>query len=347
MQAGASSAQSLSSQKHGGGTVKKAVLLQQSRTTSHNSQVDALPHLIAGGAAGAISKTCMAPLSRLTILLQIQGVMHSHNPNSSLRNKTGILREASRIIHEEGFRAFWKGNLVTVIHRLPYSSLNFYTYERYKAFLRTMADHVEGLNKDNACAEMGIRLLGGGGAGITATAVAYPLDVVRTRLSAQTNSAYYKGIMQSMSRICRDEGFRGLYRGLGASLLGVAPNMSLNYCSYETLKCRWLSKRPNDHHAAVGLGCGIFSGFASSTATYPLDLVKRRMQLQGAAGVPARFLYTTGIVGAFKHIVRTEGWGGLYRGIIPEVCKVVPGVSICFMTYEIVKMMFSPRPPEK
>lgn len=47
-------------------------------------------------------------------------------------SKPCIWREASRIIHEEGFRAFWKGNLVTIAHRLPYSAVNFYAYERYK-----------------------------------------------------------------------------------------------------------------------------------------------------------------------------------------------------------------------
>lgn len=47
-------------------------------------------------------------------------------------SKPSIWREASRIVYEEGFRAFWKGNLVTIAHRLPYSSISFYTYERYK-----------------------------------------------------------------------------------------------------------------------------------------------------------------------------------------------------------------------
>lgn len=46
--------------------------------------------------------------------------------------KASIWREASRIAGEEGFRAFWKGNLVTIAHRLPYSAVNFYAYERYK-----------------------------------------------------------------------------------------------------------------------------------------------------------------------------------------------------------------------
>ena len=54
-----------------------------------------------------------------------------HSDVATLK-KASIRREASRIIGEEGFRAFWKGNLVTIAHRLPYSSVSFYSYERYK-----------------------------------------------------------------------------------------------------------------------------------------------------------------------------------------------------------------------
>jgi solute carrier family 25 phosphate transporter 23/24/25/41 len=46
--------------------------------------------------------------------------------------KYSIWHEASRIVREEGFRAFWKGNLVTIVHRLPYSAISFYSYDRYK-----------------------------------------------------------------------------------------------------------------------------------------------------------------------------------------------------------------------
>lgn len=54
-----------------------------------------------------------------------------HSDVATLR-KASMWHEASRIVREEGFRAFWKGNLVTIAHRLPYSSISFYTYERYK-----------------------------------------------------------------------------------------------------------------------------------------------------------------------------------------------------------------------
>jgi solute carrier family 25 (mitochondrial phosphate transporter), member 23/24/25/41 len=80
-------------------------------------------------------------------------------------------------------------------------------------------------------------------------------------------------------------------------------------------------------------------GFAIFSVTFPLDLVRRRMQLEGAAG-RAR-VYQTGLFRTFGHIVHTEGFRGLYRGILPEYCKVVPGVGIIFMAYEMLKAILT------
>ena len=76
--------------------------------------------------------------------------------------------------------------------------------------------------------------------------------------------------------------------------------------------------------------------------TFPLDLVRRRMQLEGAGG-RAR-VYNTGLFGTLGYIIRTEGLRGLYRGILPEYYKVVPSLGIVFMTYEKVKQMLSEIP---
>lgn len=77
-------------------------------------------------------------------------------------------------------------------------------------------------------------------------------------------------------------------------------------------------------------------------ATFPLDLVRRRKQLEGAGG-RAR-VYNTSLFGTFKHIIQNEGVRGLYRGILPEYYKVVPSVGIIFMTYETLKMLLSSIP---
>ncbi|QCE11802.1 solute carrier family 25 [Vigna unguiculata] len=298
-------------------------------------QVGTVSQLLAGGLAGAFAKTCTAPLARLTILFQVHGM---HFEMAAL-SKPSIWGEASRIVNEEGFRAFWKGNLVTIAHRLPYSAVNFYAYERYKNLLQIfMGENHRG----NTSADLFVHFVGGGLSGITSATATYPLDLVRARLAAQRSSIYYRGISHAFSTICREEGFSGLYKGLGATLLGVGPNIAISFSVYEGLRSFWQSQRPDDSTVMVSLACGSLSGVASSTATFPLDLVRRRMQLEGAGG-RAR-VYNTSLFGTFKHIVRNEGLRGLYRGILPEYYKVVPSVGIVFMTYETLKMFLSSIP---
>lgn len=130
-----------------------------------------------------------------------------------------------------------------------------------------------------------------------------------------------------------------MYKGLGATLLGVGPCIALSFSAYESLRSFWKSQRPDDSNAMVSLACGSLSGIVSSTATFPLDLVRRRMQLEGVGG-RAR-VYNTSLFGTFGHIFRNEGIRGLYRGILPEYYKVVPGVGIVFMTYETLKSLLS------
>ncbi|KAL0401290.1 UNVERIFIED_CONTAM: Mitochondrial substrate carrier family protein B [Sesamum latifolium] len=299
-------------------------------------QIGTASQLLAGGVAGAVSKTCTAPLARLTILFQVQGM---HSDASSL-GKASIWHEALGIVRKEGVRAFWKGNLATIAHRLPYSSISFYAFEHYKNLLHDIVGvESQGVN---VSADICIRLVGGGLAGVTAASVTYPLDLVRTRLATQRNVIYYRGIWHALYTISKEEGVFGLYKGLGATLLGVGPNLAISFSVYETARSYWHFHRPEDSTVLVSLTCGSLSGIASSTVAYPLDLVRRRMQLEGAGG-RAR-VYNTGLFGTLRHIIRSEGWRGLYRGILPEYYKVVPSVGIVFMTYEKLKQLLSSIP---
>ncbi|KAF9676873.1 hypothetical protein SADUNF_Sadunf08G0048700 [Salix dunnii] len=235
---------------------KKPRQLQQQY---QQSQIGTVSQLVAGGVAGALSKTCTAPLARLTILFQLQGM---HSDVATLR-KASIWHEASRVIREEGFRALWKGNLVTIAHRLPYSAVNFYAYERYKQLLH-MIPGLE-IQRESAGVDLLVHFVGGGLAGITAASATYPLDLVRTCLAAQTNVIYYRGIQHALQTISREEGVFGLYKGLGATLLGVGPSIAISFSAYESLRSFWQSRRPHDSTVAVSLACGSLSGIASST----------------------------------------------------------------------------------
>ncbi|KAK1389306.1 hypothetical protein POM88_017484 [Heracleum sosnowskyi] len=112
---------------------------------------------------------------------------------------------------------------------------------------------------------MGVHFICGGLAGITAASATYPLDLIRTRLSAQRSTIYYQGIGHALRTICRDEGFFGLYKGMGATLLGVGPSIAISFSVYEAIRTHWHSKRPNDSTTMVSLASGSLSGLASST----------------------------------------------------------------------------------
>lgn len=311
----------------------------RSRRTS-TLKADAIENgklLVAGGIAGAISKSCTAPLARLTILYQVSGFTPAGATSSPLFNapRQPSLRQAmASIVQAEGIKALWKGNGATVIHRLPYSAINFWAFERLtESWNEALPPHRRSHTMD-----VTRRLVAGGVAGMTACAVAYPLDLLRTRLAAQVSGSYYSGIGSSLCTIVRDEGFIGLYRGLGATLLQVAPSLAINYCAYETLRSHWLTYRPERQSPTVTMSllCGSCAGLISSTVTFPLDLTRRRMQLQGQHGKLAKY---TSYPDVFRQIYARRGMAGFYSGIVPEYAKVIPGVAVAFCSYEIMKKM--------
>ncbi|KAL3139167.1 hypothetical protein ABBQ32_005946 [Trebouxia sp. C0010 RCD-2024] len=286
--------------------------------------------LLAGGVAGALSKSATAPLARLTILYQVKGLQYS----TGQVQKLGLRQAFQQVICQEGVRALWKGNGVTMLHRLPYSAVNFWAYEQFTQQWQLSFPSASNHSQDAVLR----RLLAGGAAGMCACTLAYPLDLVRTRLAAQTTTHYYKGIWHALSTIVKDEGLFGLYRGLGATLTQVAPSLAMNYCAYETLRSYWMSHEPARQSPTVtmSLASGSIAGLVSSTATFPLDLIRRRMQLQGQGGCQVQY---TSYSHAFRTVIQREGFVGLYHGILPEYYKVVPGVAIAFCTYELMKSM--------
>ncbi|KAK9839432.1 hypothetical protein WJX81_001730 [Elliptochloris bilobata] len=294
--------------------------------------------LLAGGVAGAVSKSATAPLARLTILYQVQGLERPPGAVGARPVRMGLRAAFAQVIRREGVQALWRGNGVTIVHRLPYSAVNFWAYERFTEMWlhRFPSSGAPGapLRTGAGSSDMLRRLASGGAAGLCACTLAYPLDLVRTRLAAQTGVRYYHGIAHALRTIVREEGARGLYSGLGATLLQVTPSLAINYTAYGTLRSTWCQLRADDDPTVtMSLVCGGVAGLVSSTATFPLDLVRRRMQLEGQGGA-RRY---AGYADVVQSVLRRDGLRGFYAGILPEYYKVVPGVAIGFCTYELMR----------
>lgn len=301
--------------------------------------------LVAGGVAGGVSRTAVAPLERLKILLQVQ------NPHSI--KYSGTMQGLKYIWKAEGFRGLFKGNGTNCARIIPNSAVKFFSYEEASKGILWL--YRRQTRNEEAELTPVLRLGAGACAGIIAMSATYPMDLVRGRLTVQTEKSprQYRGIFHALTTVLREEGPRSLYKGWLPSVIGVIPYVGLNFAVYESLK-DWLIKTKalglvddnNELSVTTRLACGAAAGTVGQTVAYPLDVIRRRMQMVGwkdAASVvtgdgksKATREYN-GMVDAFRKTVRHEGFGALYKGLVPNSVKVVPSIAIAFVTYEMVK----------
>jgi len=332
---------------------------------------EALKQLFCGGVAGSIAKTITAPFSRLAILFQVHSLVTTKENRPKFA--TTISGGARKIIERGGILSLWKGNLTSVIHRFPYSAINFYCYENSLDLLvkataaRTHRQYHQDCNTStcnnislststanksstfvNNQASPILRFVAGSISGTAACMACYPLDLVRTRLTTELpGHEHYKGIVDAFAKIVQTEGLLGLYAGMGATLLVAVPNFAISYTAYGTLKEHVLdddlfyNMRKIDYKSGeerlgfiATLLCGAASGMTSTFVTYPCDTVRRRMQIQSLHIPPHKRM---NLKQNFQAIIQREGYRGLYRGLTPELLKVIPMVGVMFTCYEFLK----------
>ncbi|KAF2200457.1 mitochondrial carrier protein-like protein [Delitschia confertaspora ATCC 74209] len=287
-----------------------------------------LASFIAGGVAGAVSRTVVSPLERLKILFQVQSVGRNEY-------KMSVPKALAKMWREEGWRGFMAGNGTNCIRIVPYSAVQFGAYNFYKRFF-----------EDTPGAQLGPyqRLFCGGLAGITSVTFTYPLDIVRTRLSIQSASFEALkaktgeklpgmwGILVSMYK--NEGGFLALYRGIVPTVAGVAPYVGLNFMVYEIARKQFTPEGQKDPSAIGKLAAGAVSGAVAQTCTYPFDVLRRRFQINTMSGMGYQY---AGITDAVRVIVKTEGVRGLYKGIVPNLLKVAPSMASSWLSFELTR----------
>uniref|UniRef100_A0A7S4N4U5 Mitochondrial carrier protein n=1 Tax=Odontella aurita TaxID=265563 RepID=A0A7S4N4U5_9STRA len=313
--------------------------------------VTALKHLCCGGVAGSVAKTVTAPFSRLTILYQVHSMVTTkgHRPKFAMNLGEGF----GKIVERGGVFSLWKGNGTSVIHRFPFSAINFYVYEN-------MLDVINGIHRPHededghpAAEEITpttklTRFLAGATAGSVACTACYPLDLVRTRLTTELEGReHYRGIVDAFRKIYRSEGLPGFYSGIGPTLLVAVPNFAISLTVYGSLKeyalddelfynLRKIDAKSGEEKLGfyLTLMCGAASGCLSTLVTFPFDTIRRRMQIQNLHIDPEDRL--TGRQ-QIETLIRNEGVKSVYRGLTPELIKVLPMVGTMFLVYEFMK----------
>ncbi|XP_063066450.1 calcium-binding mitochondrial carrier protein SCaMC-2-B isoform X2 [Engraulis encrasicolus] len=274
-------------------------------------------HLVAGGGAGAVSRTCTAPLDRLKVLMQV---------HASRSNNICIAGGFTQMIKEGGARSLWRGNGINVLKIAPETAIKFMAYEQIKRLI--------GSNQET----LGIleRFMAGSLAGAIAQSSIYPMEVLKTRLALR-RTGQFSGIGDCAKHIFQKEGLVAFYRGYIPNMLGIIPYAGIDLAVYETLKNSWLQRYATDSAdpgVFVLLACGTMSSTCGQLASYPLALVRTRMQAQATLEGSQQMSMSS----LFRQIVQTEGPIGLYRGLAPNFMKVIPAVSISYVVYENLKV---------
>ena len=269
----------------------------------------------AGGMAGIIARTASAPLDRIKLLFQVQAMEGAGVSGTAY---TGVGQAFLKIYREEGILAFWKGNGVNVIRVAPYAAAQLSSNDFYKKMLG---------GKDG---KLGIkeRLTAGALAGMTGTAITHPLDTIRLRLALPNHG--YSGIGNAFYSVATKEGLGALYKGLIPTLAGIAPYAAINFASYDMAKKMYYGEHGKQDPIS-NLFVGGASGTFSATVCYPLDTIRRRMQMKGKT--------YNGMGDAFVTIWRKEGMRGFFKGWSANTLKVVPQNSIRFVSYEMLKTL--------
>ncbi|KIJ56889.1 hypothetical protein M422DRAFT_238480 [Sphaerobolus stellatus SS14] len=291
-------------------------------------------YLLAGGIAGAVSRTSTAPFDRLKIFLITRppdlGGVAGTNTLAHTSGVKALLNALTRLYAEGGIRAFWVGNGLNLIKIFPESAVKFMTYEQTKRLFAKHWDHVE----DPRYISGGSRFISGGMGGICSQLFIYPIETLKTQMMSSTGDKT-RSIASSINRLRALGGFPAFYRGLTIGIIGVFPYSAIDMSTFEALKLAYLRSTGKEEPGVLAiLAFGSMSGSIGASTVYPLNLVRTRLQASGSTGHPQRY---TGVMDVARKTYAADGWRGFYRGLLPTLAKVVPSVSISYVVYETAK----------
>ena len=283
---------------------------------------------LSGGIAAAISKTAVAPIERVKLLLQVQDVSHTIAVEQRYK---GIIDAFVRIPKEQGFISLWRGNFTNILRYFPTQALNFAFKDRYKKFFMT------GVNKSKEPWKFfAANLASGGAAGATSLCVVYPLDFARTRLATDIGKGAadreFKGLGHCLSTIYKSDGLKGLYRGFFVSVQGIIIYRASYFGFYDTLKAMLLSD-PKHTNFFISWAIAQTVTVVAGITSYPFDTVRRRMMAQSGS----KKLRYKNTLDCWVQTARNEGSRAFFKGALSNIFRGTGGALVLALYDEIHK----------
>jgi len=301
-----------------------------------DSSILAVKQLVAGGCAGAVTKTTVAPLERIKIIFQVQGM--KLKPGEAPKY-TGILQTGMKVVREEGFLSLYRSNGVNCLRIIPVYALKFGLNDQFKLMVkRDDQDIAKGLDTSQliACGAM---------AGFIQNLCTYPMDLIKTRLAlAKDMGIRYEGIRHCFTHTMKTEGVLGVYKGWMLATSVVMPYVAIQMSVYDILQRKLKEHKVAEHLTGHDDGLlkaalqktlsGGAAGLATQLATYPGNTMIKRNQSNGMGGREKEYSSSFDMI---RKIFAKEGWKGFYKGVGVNVIKGIPNASIQFIAYDSMK----------
>ncbi|KAK0652989.1 mitochondrial carrier domain-containing protein [Cercophora newfieldiana] len=357
-----------------------------------DSQFNALAGAVGGFASGIV--TC--PLDVIKTKLQAQGGFTGVQKGQGrhvghTRVYKGLFGTASVIWQQEGIRGMYRGLGPIIMGYLPTWAVWFTVYNKSKIWLGQYHSNTFAINFWSSII-----------AGASSTIATNPIWVIKTRLMSQTphhdrhlfsyypkgaNTPtsrptlhapwHYRSTLDAARKMYTTEGILSFYSGLTPALLGLT-HVAVQFPAYEYLKTKFTG-RPMGAHPAQGqdekahwlgiLSASILSKILASSATYPHEVIRTRLQTQrrpmpgheymeglggltpeaaGGNGQPAEPQRSLpkyrGIPQTVRTILKEEGWRAFYAGMGTNMMRAVPAATVTMLTYEyVMKQLNSTR----
>jgi len=315
-------------------------------------------NLIAGGLAGMLAKTVVAPIDRIKILYQVTSLPFY------MRDFPSVI---SGIVRTEGVTALWKGNTATMLRVFPYAGMQFMIFNQCKVYF--LDKHTEEDKKKDK--KWGMKpmesLLSGSLAGAISVLCTYPLDLTRAQLAVlKTNHKSNgvektQGFMNVLTGNYSKGGIKGLFRGITPTLLGILPYSGIAFTINEQAKSQIYKFSGRDPTLMDKVQCGALAGLIAQSITYPLEVTRRRMQTIGyvhtsgkdaAVGVIRQLTKTKTaqiekniventkdptMLRTMRHVMKEQGLRGFFKGLSMNWLKGPLTLSISFTTFDIIQ----------
>ncbi|XP_043088421.1 mitochondrial basic amino acids transporter isoform X1 [Puntigrus tetrazona] len=184
------------------------------------------------------------------------------------------------------------------------------------------------------------QFLAGASAGLIQSVICCPMELAKTRMQMQgtgeksASRKMYRNSLDCLVRIYRKEGVRGINRGMVTTVIRETPGFGVYFLAYDTLT-RALGCDADDGYIIPKLLlAGGMSGMASWISTYPVDVIKSRLQADGVGGAN-RY---NGIVDCIRQSWRREGWRTFTRGLTSTLLRAFPVNATTFATVTLFLM---------